>query len=67
MFGPNRKITQNSFFKQTYDIIVKILKNEFEFDNILIDAFKITNEKFVMDYVNNLTYIYFIFFIFREI
>jgi hypothetical protein len=58
MFGPNRKITHNSFFKQTYDIIAKILKNEFEYDNILIDAFKITNEKFVMDYVNNYFNIY---------
>ena len=52
LFGNNSRISTDSFFKHTYDIIENILRQEFLFDNILIDIVKISNEKFILDYVN---------------
>lgn len=51
MLGSNSKLTQNSFFKHMYDVVSNILKREYVFDSILIDVFKITDEKFVLDHV----------------
>jgi hypothetical protein len=53
LFGNGNKIQSDSFFKYVYDILEKILKKEFTFDNILIDIIKISNERFVMDYVRD--------------
>jgi hypothetical protein len=50
-FGKSGKVSHDSFFKYTYDTIVKILSEEFAFDNLLIDIIKINKEKFVLDYV----------------
>ena len=52
MFGSNKTVTRDSFFKITFDTVFNIMKKKFYFDNILIDVFKVTNEKFVLDYVS---------------
>jgi hypothetical protein len=51
LFGNSNKIFHDSFFRYTVDIIEKVLRKEFTFDNILIDIVKVANEKFVLDYV----------------
>jgi hypothetical protein len=56
LFGNPNKIHSDSFFKHVFDIIQNILRQDFAFDNILIDIIKIANEKFILDYVTqNLT------------
>lgn len=44
-------IKNDSFFKEIYDLIFHYLTNEKLYDNVLVDIFKISNEKFVIDQV----------------
>ncbi len=52
MFGSNHKVTRDSFFKYTVDTILSVMNEEVPFDNILIDIFRVSNEKFTLDYVS---------------
>ena len=53
-------MSKESFFKYTMDNVISVMSKEVPFDNILIDIFRVSNEKFTLDYVNYLNFIYFI-------
>lgn len=44
-------INKDSYFNYAYQQILKDMKTYFPFDNILIEIYKISNEKFILDYV----------------
>ena len=52
LFGSNHKVTRDTFFKYTVDTIISVMNEEVPFDNILIDIFRVSNEKFTLDYVS---------------
>ena len=51
MFGSKSTIKKDSFLQYTFDIILSVMRNEFNFDNILIDTLKISDEKFIVENV----------------
>ncbi len=51
MFGKHDKIEHNSFFNIIFNMVFECLSQEIQYENILIDIFKISNEKYIIDQV----------------
>jgi hypothetical protein len=51
LLGSSCKISRDSFFRYITENIISLMSQEIVFDNILIDIFKVSNEKFILDYV----------------
>ena len=52
MFGKHDIIEHNSFFNIIFNMVYECLSEEMQYENILIDIFKISNEKYILDQVN---------------
>lgn len=55
LFGPSHGnlLNSNSFFNYSIQTILQTMGNNFKYDNVLIEIYKIANEKFTVDYVRH--------------
>ena len=44
-------LNNESFFSFAYQTILQTMNKNYQYDNILIEIYKIANEKFIVDYV----------------
>lgn len=55
LFGPSHGnlLNNNSFFNYSIQTILQTMSSNFKYDNVLIEIYKIANEKFTVDYVRH--------------